>query len=379
MQDILAKEFLNNTISDYLFAIGTLIGGLIAIAILRKIGLHRLRKWAMQTENTIDDAAIRAVKRYIVPLFALGVVYISITSLTLQPLVRQIIDVISILLMTILIVQFLGALVTYSIRLYAYSKRDEVPNLEMSLNALAPAIKVVLWSVGVIFLLDNFGMDITAIVASLGIGGVAIALASQGFLQDLFSYFSILFDQPFEIGDFIKIGDNVVGTVEYIGIKTTKIRSISGEQLILTNSDLTSARIQNFKRMERRRVVFQLGVTYETGLGALEQIPGIIRTIIESTENTLFDRAHFFSFGDFSLNFEVVYFVTTSDYNAYMDAQQHINLELKRSFAEQQIEFAYPTQVNYLTSAADSDSPSSNGQAKTIVQALKLDSDKRKP
>ena len=168
------------------------------------------------------------------------------------------------------------------------------------------------------------GFDISALVASLGIGGVAIALASQGVLQDLFSYFSILLDRPVQIGDFIIVGD-FVGTVEHIGIKTTRMRSLSGEQLIIANTELTGSRIRNFNPMEERRIVFTIGVTYDTGFKHLQEIPNFIQGIIEATKNTRFDRCHFSSYRDSSLNFETVYYMTTSDYTAYMDAQQHIN------------------------------------------------------
>ncbi|PSO81847.1 MAG: mechanosensitive ion channel protein MscS, partial [Cyanobacteria bacterium QS_4_48_99] len=174
------------------------------------------------------------------------------------------------------------------------------------------------------FLLGNLGFDISALVASLGIGGVAIALASQGVLQDLFSYFSILLDRPVQIGDFIIVGD-FVGTVEHIGIKTTRMRSLSGEQLIIANTDLTGSRIRNFNPMEERRIVFTISVTYDTGFKQLQEIPNFIQGIIEATKNTRFDRCHFSSYRDSSLNFETVYYMTTSDYTAYMDAQQHIN------------------------------------------------------
>jgi small-conductance mechanosensitive channel len=367
MQDILTTEFLNNLVADYLFAGGVLILGIVAIAIVKQVILQRIKRWVVRDNVTLDGALLRIMNGYLFPLAYLGLAYLTITSLTLSLLVRQIVNVVSLILLTVLVVRFLGALVEYGIRFYVFSQRERSPNLESSISALAPAIKILFWSIGVIFLLDNFGLDITAIVASLGIGGVAIALASQGVLQDLFSYFSILFDRPFEIGDFIMVDENLLGSIEQIGIKSTKVRSLSGEQLVLANSDLTSTRIRNFKRMERRRVVFPFGVTYETGLAELAAIPELVREIIESTENTVFDRAHFAAFGDFSLDFEVVYYVTTSDYNAYMNAQQRINLELKRVFAERQIEFAYPTQVTYLTPAAKA---ASNGTMGAIAKAL---------
>jgi small-conductance mechanosensitive channel len=216
-------------------------------------------------------------------------------------------------------------------------------------------------------LLDNLGFDISAVIAGLGIGGVAVALASQGILEDLFSYFSILFDRPFELGDFIIVGE-FMGTVERVGIKTTRLRSISGEELVLANTDLTGSRLRNYKRMAQRRVAFTIGVTYETGMDRLERIPELIQHVIESVDKTIFGRAHFFSYGDFSLNFEIVYFVTTNDYDVYMDTQQAINLGIKRKFDENGIEFAYPTQVQYLASLSnDALTVSSNGNVSANV------------
>lgn len=188
-------------------------------------------------------------------------------------------------------------------------------------------------------------------IAGLGIGGVAVALAAQAILGDLFSYFAILFDRPFEVGDFIILGD-FLGTIEHIGIKTTRVRSLGGEQLVFSNTDLTSSRVRNYKRMGQRRVVFKLGVTYQTTLTQLETIPGMIEKIVKNVKNTTFDRAHFLSYGDFSLIFEVVYYVMSRDYNKYMDIQQEINFAVKKEFEAGNIEFAYPTQTVYLTKTA---------------------------
>ena len=182
------------------------------------------------------------------------------------------------------------------------------------------------------------------------VGGIAVALASQNILGDLFASLSILFDKPFVVGDFIIVGD-MMGTVERVGLKTTRVRSLSGEQLVFSNNDLLSSRIKNYKRMEERRVVFTLGVTYQTNAERLESIPGIIREPIAQEEKVRFDRSHFKGYGDFALLFETVYWVTEPDYNLYMDIQQKINLELFRHFEKQGIEFAYPTQTIHL--AAD--------------------------
>jgi small-conductance mechanosensitive channel len=348
MQDWLTKEIFHNPVSAYLIALGTFLLGVLVTKVIQKLVIHRVKRWSRRTNTTLDDDLIKIFERNLIPLVYLGIFYLSLRDLTISPIVSRTIDVIGVILLTLLVIRLLGSLVEYSLRLYWFTHRADSPHLEQSLRALIPAIKIVLWAFGVVFLLDNFGFDISAIVAGLGIGGVAIALASQGLLQDLFSYFSILFDRPFEIGDFIIVGD-FMGAVEYVGIKTTRIRSLGGEELILSNTDLTSSRLRNYKRMERRRVVFSIGVTYETGIHRLKAIPEVIQGIIDATENAEFDRAHFFSFGDFSLNFEVVYYVLGNDYNLYMNIQQHINLEIKQQLESRGIEFAYPTQLLYLS------------------------------
>jgi small-conductance mechanosensitive channel len=169
-------------------------------------------------------------------------------------------------------------------------------------------------------------------------------------LGDLFASLSIVLDRPFVIGDFI-IVDDMVGTVEYVGLKTTRVQSLSGEQIVFANADLLNSRIRNFKRMYQRRIVFTLGVTYQTPRAQLEQIPSIIRAAVERQENARFDRSHFLSYGDFSLNFETVYHVLVPDYNVYMDIQQAINLEIHREFEAAGIEFAYPTQTLFMAKA----------------------------
>lgn len=209
--------------------------------------------------------------------------------------------------------------------------------------------RVVLWSIVLLMILDNFGVDITTLVASLGIGGIAVALATQNILGDIFASLSITLDKPFVIGDFIIVGD-VLGTVEYIGIKTTRIRSLFGEQIIFSNADLLGSRIRNYKRMVERRIVFKFGVIYETPTEQLEGIPATVRKLVEAQPKTRFDRAHFNEYGDSSLNFEVVYYVKDPDYNVYMDIQQNINIGLLRNFRQHGISFAYPTRTLYVQS-----------------------------
>ncbi len=193
------------------------------------------------------------------------------------------------------------------------------------------------------------GVKISGLIAGLGIGGVAIAFAAQAILEDIFSYFIIFFDRPFEIGDFIIIGE-FMGTIEHIGIKTSHIRSLGGEQLIFSNKDLINSRVKNYKRMKRRRILFNFGVVYQTSLDNLQKIQGIVRDIIEEQDKIDFDRCHFKSYGDYSLIFEVVYFVNDRDYNVYMNINHQILLRMKEEFGKEGISFAYPTQSIYLQS-----------------------------
>ncbi len=206
--------------------------------------------------------------------------------------------------------------------------------------------RFVIWIVICLLLLDNLGINVSALIAGLGVGGLAVALAVQNILGDLFCSLSIVLDRPFEVGDFIVVGD-LKGEVERIGIKSTRIRSLSGEQIVISNSELTQGRIQNFKRMEQRRVAFKLGVTYQTPSEKLKQIPEMIKNAVDSIKDTRFDRAHFLEFGDSSLNFEVVFFVLKSDFNFYADIHHELNLKLYEKFETEGIEFAYPTRTIY--------------------------------
>lgn len=373
MQEFLQNEFLGNSVQTYFISLGILVLGYVITQILHAIVVRYLKRWAKQTVTEMDDALIRIFERSLVPIGYLTTVYLAFNNLEISATFNQFVRGAIIVLATIVGIRFIISLAEYAIRLYWVTKRTGTDGLEQSLGALIPAIRALIWALGLVFLLDNLGFDISAVIAGLGIGGVAVALASQGVLADLFSYFSILFDRPFEIGDFIIVGD-FMGVVEQVGIKTTRLTSLGGEELILSNTDLTGSRIRNYKRMERRRVVFALGVTYETGLNQLEGIPELIKGVINSVENTVFDRAHFSSYGDFSLNYEIVYYVTSSDYNVYMDAQQAINFGIKREFEATSIEFAYPTQVQYLASLpGEPVSISTNGNGVSMASANQQD------
>lgn len=359
--DFLQLELLGSPVRAYGVAAVTLLIGLLAISLTRQIVLGRLKLWASRTATDLDDRLLRLVEPPIIWLLYLGTLFISIQDLIENPefpgAVSKGITALSLVVGTALAIHLISSLLEYGLRFYWVTRRSDV-FMEQTLKALIPALKVVVWTVGLIFLLDNLGLDVSAAVTSLGIGGVALALASQGILADVFGYFAILFDRPFEIGDFIKTGD-FSGTIETVGLKTTRIRSISGEELIIPNTDLVTARVQNYKRMTRRRIVFTLKVPYETPPETLVALPDLIRQGVEATPGTTFDRAHFHAYGDFGLIYEVVYFVESSDYKIYMDTQQAINLAIKATFQQQGIALAHQTQ--WLGSAAEKNTVNGRG------------------
>ena len=227
---------------------------------------------------------------------------------------------------------------------YRRDKIEEDASRVTAVSALGFIGTLFVWIIVLLLILDNMGVEITSLIAGLGISGIAVALAVQNILGDLFASLSIILDKPFVIGDFIVIGD-FMGSVENIGLRTTRLRSLSGEQIVFSNTDLVQSRLRNYKQMADRRIVFSFGVLYQTPPKLLEVIPSWVQEIIEAQEHTRFDRAHFKDFGDFSLNFEVVYYMLVPDYLVYMDTQQTINLALFRRFAEAGVEFAYPTQT----------------------------------
>ena len=345
-EEISKLSFLNNRVLDYLICAGVFLLSVVVIKIFERVILKRLKKWAEKTATTLDDFIVGIFERVVTPFLYLGALYFSVQILTLGASVAKVINVIGIAVLTIFTVRIASLLITYGFETYS-RKTGQGSATDHSLKGILKVIKFILWSGAVIFFLDNLGFKISAVIAGLGIGGVAIALAAQAVLKDLFSYFSILFDRPFEIGDFIIVGD-LLGTIEHIGIKTTRVRSLGGEQLVFSNSDLTDSRVRNYKRMQKRRVVFKLGVVYSTPLKALKEIPQIIENAIKSIKDTVFDRAHFYSYGDFNLIFEVVYYVLSSDYNKYMDTQQEINFLIKEEFEKRKIDFAFPTQTIHL-------------------------------
>ncbi|MCD4704885.1 mechanosensitive ion channel [bacterium] len=335
------KDFIlwNNTGYEYLKAILILIALLVLLKIFREIILAKLKKLAKKTKTDFDDVLINIFKAIKPPFYLLASLYISIRTLIVPEIAIKIINILFVIAIVYEIIRALEKMIDYSFQAQGKENTSVARTIKLFL-------KISLWSFGVILALSNLGVNISSLIAGLGIGGIAIALALQNILKDIFSSFSILIDKPFEVGDFIIVGKDM-GTVEQIGIKTSRLRALDGQQLIITNSELTDARVQNFKRLEKRRSLFNLGIIYETDQKKLTEIPQLIENIIKNIKNTEFDRCHFKSFGDFSLNFEVSYYVNTQDYKEYLDVAEKINLAIIDKFKKEKIEFAYPTHVEY--------------------------------
>lgn len=344
LKEILNTQFLGNDINAYAVAAGIIITAIVIIQIIKKKVILKTKE-GEYVPGMHHELFIKAVNRLLIPFLYLGSFYISIKTLSFGENADSYIKIIYEIIAAWYGIRFVIAFVNYIISKYVETTRDKEDGKKI--KPLFAFLNFVIWILGLLFLLDNLGFQVSTIIAGLGISGIAVALAAQAILGDLFSYFVIFFDKPFEIGDFV-VFDDKRGVIEKIGIKSTKVRSISGEVIVVSNSNLTNARLHNFKQLQKRRIVFTIGVTYQSTPEQLKYIPQKIKEVIQEIELTEFDRCHFAAYGDFSLNFETVYFVATNDYNVYMDIQQKINMKLFEDFAEKKIEFAYPTQTLYL-------------------------------
>ncbi|HEY0654217.1 MAG TPA: mechanosensitive ion channel family protein [Chryseosolibacter sp.] len=327
MNEFLDQVYYHNTVRDYLTVAGIILFSILILRVFKRIFINRLRALAARTEGKIDDFIIDGIDRFGLPVIQFSVIYWGLNFLDLSSRAEDVIKIATTIVVTYFILRFLSSVILLVLQSHILKQEHGQEKIKQ-LGGLMLVINIVIWVLGIIFVLENVGQDVSTLVAGLGIGGIAIALAAQNILGDLFNYFVIYFDRPFEVGDFIVVDDKS-GTVEYLGIKTTRIRSISGEQIIIGNSNLTGSRIHNFKRLINRRIVFTINVDHRTPLDKMKLIPGLLKTIVEQQKPVLFDRAHFASFGDWSLKYEVVYFVLDGDFNKYMDIQQNINFRIK--------------------------------------------------
>ncbi len=345
------QTLMGSTVEQYFIAFIMLVGTVIILLISNTILGKRIAKlegMKLKDKESVKPTELpilRFFKRIAIPLLFLASLSFSIRIASFNEQLQKIVQILFAIVVTIIIVRSFNKALELSFSKY-FEKEYANHEHEKNLKPLLSFVKLMMWVIGFLLLISNLGFNITTALAGLGIGGIAVAIAAQGILGDLFSYFVIFFDHPFALGDFIVFGDKA-GIVERIGIKSSRIRVLSGEVLIIANSDLTSSRIHNYKQMQRRRIVFSLSVPLETDAAKLERIPSIIKEIISSVEvvpQVTCDRCHFQSIGDAAFIFETVYYVPVPEYVAYMEVNQEINLKLVKRFKQEGIEFAYPTQ-----------------------------------
>ncbi len=335
--------YFGNSVKDWAIALGIILVAFFLLYIIKNILLARLKKWASKTETNIDDFIISGIQSSVIPLSYVLIVYAAIQYLEIPAKVLSKISILIWVVVLFFVLRILTAGIKYFI--FGVLRKKEVSKArQKQANGLILILNIFIWVIGFIFFLGNLGYNVTTLIAGLGIGGVAIALAAQAILADLFSYFVIFFDKPFEIGDYVTVDDQA-GTVEYIGLKTTRIRTLTGDQLICSNKDMTDSRVHNFGSLSKRRILFKIGLVSQLSTNQLKRVPDIIKNIIDKQADIQFDRAHFIGFGKSSFDFEIVYYVTTPDFTVYMNRQQSIWLEMLDVFEKENISLAHPTQT----------------------------------
>ncbi|MEN6621820.1 MAG: mechanosensitive ion channel family protein [Smithella sp.] len=345
--NFLDKIFFGNSVIIWLIAFAIMFVIFLILILTRKMTIHHLSKLAARTITQIDDMMVAVIFKTKKSFLFIAAAYISSNFLVITPKILNIWNKIFFIAVAVQIGFWLSEGIRFMISLNVKKRMTDNVASAATISILGFISKFLLWSIILLLILDNMGINITSLVTGLGIGGVAVALAVQNILGDLFASLSIVVDKPFVAGDFIII-DQFMGTVENIGLKTTRLRSLSGEQLIFSNTDLLKSRIRNYKRMTERRIVFGFGITYQTPPDKLILINDMVREAIQKQPQVRFDRVHFKEYGDSALNFEAVYYVLHADFNIYMDIQQAINLELFQRFGQEKIEFAYPTRTIFV-------------------------------
>ena len=343
--EIFQYVIFDNPLQNWVIALGILLGVYLFLTILFRIVKNRGVKLMKTSKTGVDDFLIPVLNqtRWFTYL-ALGL-YLGSLVLNVPPDIQEwLITVIQIVFTVQLGFWGTGLISFYVNRGVSTRMEEDHGEAATTLDTLGLIGNILIWVILALVILDNLNVEISSLVASLGIGGIAVALALQNILGDLFASLSITMDKPFVIGDFVVVGD-FEGDVEDIGLKSTRIRSLSGEELIFSNTDLLNSRIRNYKRLEKRRISFSIGVIYGTPADKLKKIPQIVEEIISPLDKVQFERVHFKSMGDYSLNFSIVYYVLDPDYASYLDIQQFINLEIYQRFEKEGIQFAYPTQT----------------------------------
>ena len=344
MLEVLNFPIAGNALIHWMAAIFWVVLAVSVMKFLMPKVVSKLENWTRKTSTSWDDAAAQALattRWFLIALIALSP---ASNELVLKPSVERWVHGVALAALLMQIGLWVGSFLDSWIRSARKHGMAVDPSTTSALSMLSFIARAVLWSALLLLMLSNLGFDVNTLVAGFGIGGIAIGLAVQNILGDLFASLSIVLDKPFQVGDFVVL-DDFSGTVENIGLKATRVRSLSGEMLVFSNTDLTKSRLRNYKLMQERRIAFKFGVTYSTTPDQLQAIPEMVKEIVAGLPKVRFDRAHFSAFGDSSLDFDVVYWMLTPDYSAYMDVQQAINLALLRGFSSKGIDFAFPTRT----------------------------------
>ena len=340
------KIYWGNPLWMWLTALGVMLALSAILGIIKGLAARKFKRLAAKTDTQIDDLAVLLFEKTRFYTILILTSFLAAKLLTLPPRVLVTSKYILIVILALQVIVWGNSLIDFWLK--NQSSGSELVG-KSAFGLLGFVARLVMWSTVLLITLSNLGVNITAIITGLGVGGIAVALASQKILGDFFSSFIIVFDKPFEVGDFIVIGD-FRGTVDKIGIKTTHLRSAGGELIIMPNSDVIDSRLRNFKRMVERRVLFRIGVEYQTSADKLERIPAILQEVVTKQQNVRFAYCYFAEYGESSLLFETVYFVLTNDYDVFTNTHQAVNFELYRRFEAEQIKFAHPTRTVHLVS-----------------------------
>jgi small-conductance mechanosensitive channel len=337
-----------NPITSYVQAVAAFILVLAFLRAFRYGLLRKLHGLAKKTATDADDFVVRLIKSTGWPLYIIAGLYIAMRFVAIPAGISEVIFYALLIVAIFYVLRSLDRVMDFSLGKMIERRQKKGEEVDTGIiEIFKKIINIIAWVVAFLFIVSSLGYDISGAIVGLGVGGIVIGFALQNVLGDLFASFSIYFDRPFQKGDFIIIGEDL-GTVEKVGLRSTKIRHLKGQQLIVPNSELSRIRINNYGKMEKRRVVFSFGVTYQTPSRKLEKINDIVKDIIKKVKLADLDRVHFREFGQSALIFEVVYYVGSSDYNKYMDIQQEINMELKKRLEKEDVGFAYPTQTIFL-------------------------------
>ena len=343
-------QFLGNPLQSYWIALAVFFGAIFILRLAAGFAQRRLKAAAGETALKPDGFLLKTIRETAFPLLYLGAFYFAVKQLVLNAAVDKLLHSAMVVILTVQGIRLGLTLLIYFLERSSFQKREVQKENAAVSKSILTIIKTIVWGVGAVFILDNLGFNVAAVVAGLGIAGVAVALACQTILGDLFNYFVIFFDKPFREGDFI-VSENLMGTIEDVGIKSTRIRALGGEEIIISNSNLAGSRIHNYKRMNQRRAEFNFRVSHATTQVQLKKIPGLVRHIIEGIEEVKFDRAHFKEIQEWGLVIEAAYYVLDADFNKYMDIQEKINLEIRESLLQGGVEFSSFKPFPYLQEA----------------------------